>query len=211
MIYWLDTRPLLRFALAVLALLPGCFLCWYFLGDFIAAPAVLIVEPLLQNWMGDSIASISLGDTGLLILTNYGELDGRILPAAQAGNQLGFPINTRTLSYSIPFFTALHLATPMRGSWEKFSWCLLCLWGLLAIGLASTALKELMLGLGATFMSTERVPPADLIAVMYQFSTLMVPPLAPVLLWAYTARDSPAFIGLLPESIKPAQDNDCNI
>ncbi|MFK8041467.1 exosortase H-associated membrane protein [Congregibacter sp.] len=211
MIAYLEHRPLLRFTLIVFALLPACFLVWYFLGNFIAAPAVVLVEPVLIAWLGDTVASVGLQGTDLLIMSNYGEDGGRIMAAEQAGNQLGYTINTRTLSYSIPFFTALHLATPMRASWEKFAWCLLGLWILLALGLISTALKDLMLGLGAAFMESEAVPPTDIIALAYQFSTLMVPPLAPVLLWAYTAKDSPTFIGLLPEAIRPSltsEDND---
>ncbi|WOJ95757.1 exosortase H-associated membrane protein [Congregibacter brevis] len=208
MIAYLEHRPLLRFMLTVFALLPACFLVWYFLGNFVAAPAVVLVEPVLIAWLGDTVASVGLRDTDLLIMSNYGEDGGHIMAAERAGNQLGYTIDTRTLSYSIPFFTALHIATPMRASWEKFAWCLLGLWTLLAVGLISTALKDLMLGLGATFMETEAVPPTDIIALAYQFSTLMVPPLAPVLLWAYTAKASPTFIGLLPEALRPAQNSE---
>jgi len=206
MITWLEKRPLLRFTITVIALLPACFVVWYFLGNFIAAPAVVVVEPVLLAWLGDTVSSVSLRETDLLVLTRYGETGGDIMVHTQAGNQLGYPINTRTLSYSIPFYTALHIATPMRASWEKFAWCLLGLWALLAIGLVSTVLKDLMLGLGAVFMDNEAVPPTDAIALLYQFSTLMVPPLAPVLLWAYTAKDSPSFINLLPGALRPDAD-----
>lgn len=206
MIDWLQQRPLLRFTLTVVALLPPCFVVWYFLGNFIAAPAVFIVEPLLQNWLGDSVINISLRETGLVIVSSYGEAEGQIVSAAEAGNRLAFPIDTRTLSYSIPFFTALHLATPMRGSWEKFSVCLLALWSLLALGLVFTALKDLMVGLGPVFMARDWLPPGELIAVIYQLSSLMVPPLAPVILWAYVAKDSPTFRALLPESLRTARD-----
>lgn len=205
---YLANRPLLRFTLAVFALLPACFLAWYFLGNFIAAPAIMLVKPVLLGWLGDTVASVALQGTDLLVMSHYGEEGGNIMKAELAGNQLGYTINTRTLSYSIPFFAALHLATPMRASWEKFSWCLLALWLLLAAGLTSTVLKDLMLGLGTDFIDREPVPPADIIALLYQFSTLMVPPLAPVLLWAYTAKDSPAFIGLLPVALRPLRDGD---
>ncbi|MDP5070954.1 MAG: hypothetical protein NWQ45_08650 [Congregibacter sp.] len=208
MIDYLEQRPLLRFTLAVFALLPACFVVWYFLGNFIAAPAVVLAEPILLAWLGDSIASVSLQGTDMLVLTHYGEDGGRTMSASTAGNQLGYPIDTRTLSYSIPFFTALHIATPMRGSWEKFAWCLLSLWVLLALGLLSTTLKNLMLGIGGPFMEQTSVPPADMIALAYQFSTLMVPPLAPVLLWAYTAKDSPTFVALLPDALKSGSSAD---
>jgi hypothetical protein len=205
---WLEKRPLLRFMLAVFALLPACFAIWYFLGAFIAAPAVMLAEPVLTHWLSGSVASVALNDTQMLVMSSFGEADGVIQQASMAGNQLGFPVNTRTLSYSIPLFAALHFATPMRSGWDKFAWSLLLLWLLLSIGLISTTLKDMMLTLGAPFMEQETLPPADVIALLYQFSTLMVPSLAPVLLWAYGAKDSPTFISLLPAALRPAPAND---
>lgn len=200
----MTDRPLLRFAFTVLALLPACFVVWYFLGAFVAAPAVMLAKLLLLNWLPSLVASVSLEGTDMLVLSSYGETKGQLLSAAAAGNQLGFPINTRALSYSIPFFTALHFATPGRGSIDRFAWCLLALWLLLAVGLVATTTKELMLSLGPVFMSTPWTPATDAVALIYQFSTLMVPVLAPVILWAYSAKDSPAFLGLLPSSLRPA-------
>lgn len=211
MMLWLQRRPLLRFALAVFALLPACFLFWYFAGAYVAAPAVILAEPVLLSWLGDSVASVSLNGTDMLVMSQFGENSGEIQRAEIAGNQLGYTINTRTLSYSIPFFAALHFATPMRAGLDRFAICLLLLWLLLAVGLVSTALKDLMLGMGTRFLEEEPVPPADAIALLYQFSTLMVPPLAPVLLWAYTAKDSPAFLSLLPSSLRPAHTEEPGI
>jgi hypothetical protein len=168
----------------------------------------MLADPLLSVWLGDSVASVALNGTEMLVISRYGENDGELMSAAVAGNQLGFPINTRTLSYSIPFFAALHFATPMRSGWDRFAWSLLLLWLLLAIGLVSTVLKDMMLSLGALFMENGRVPPADLIALAYQFSTLMVPPLAPVILWAYSAKDSPTFLSLLPDTLRSESTGD---
>jgi len=208
MIHWLEQRPLLRFVLGVLGLLPAAFLVWYFLGSAIAAPAVMIIKPVLLGWLPQVIDSMALQGTDLMVLARFGELDGAILAAEQAGNQLGYPVNTRSLSYSIPFFTALYFATPMRGGIDRYCWCLLILWGLLALGLIGVTLKNLMLGLGSVFLEQAYVPPADAIALLYQLSTLMVPPLAPVILWAYVARDSTPFAQLLPPSLRPAQRSD---
>jgi hypothetical protein len=65
-----------------------------------------------------------------------------------------------------------------------------------------------MLGMGEVFLARDGVPPADAIALAYQFSTLMVPPLAPVLLWAWTAGDSAAFRGLFTAVKSPDQAAD---
>lgn len=204
----LAAHPLLRFALTVLALLPACFIVWYFLGAFVAAPAVVVVEPLLTIWLPELVESVALQGTDMLVTSTYGEDQGRLMSAAAAGNQLAYPINTRALSYSIPFFTALYFATPGRGGLDRFSWCLLGLWALLALGLLATVCKELMLSLGSLYLDHSLTPSADVTALLYQFSVLMVPALAPVVFWAYSARDSSAFAALLPAALRSSAEGD---
>ena len=205
---WFEHRPLLRFVLAVFALLPACFLAWYALGVVIAGPSVMLADFVLGLWLPDVIESTRLEGTQLVVLSHYGETGGRFGPAEAMGNQLGYPINTRTLSYSIPFFSALYFATPQRGGMGSYAWALLGLWLLLAAGLVATAAKDLMLGLGTLFLDQPYVPPTDAIALAYQFSVLMVPPLAPVLLWAYVAAESPAFRALFSAVRRPLQARD---
>jgi len=61
----------------------------------------------------------------------------------------------------------------------------------MAIGLASIAGKDLLLLVGEPFLSTELVPPADVIALTYQFNVLLMPTLAPVFLWLWQLQGSP--------------------
>lgn len=203
----LKSRPLLRFALTVLALLPACFVLWNFLAAYVAAPAIIVAQASLQLWVPELIESVAQQGTVMLVTSQFGESGGQILRAEVAGNQLAYPINSRTLSYSIPFFIALYFSTPGRDRLENFSWCLLALWGLLAVGLIATAAKELLVSLGPVYIEHSATPSPDITALLYQFSVLMVPALAPVLLWAYTARTSPAFRALLPEPLRsPTHD-----
>lgn len=199
----LADRPLLRFALTVLALLPMCFIAWIYLGTLLAAPAVLLVKIISTNWLTGFVTAVQLDGTVMLALSSLGEENGVIAPAQDIGNQLAIRMDTRTLSYSVPFYAALHFSTPMASSLERFARSLVILWILLFLGLLATLLKDLMLGLGEQFLSTPGVPPAEVIALGYQFSTLLVPPLAPILLWAFSARDVPAFRELLPRSLSP--------
>ncbi len=200
---WFERRPLLRFVLSVIALLPACFIAWYYVGASLAAPSALLADWILAMWPAGMTMETRLQGTDFLVLSAYGESDGRFYPAVEVGNQLAYPVNTRVLSYSMPFFTALYLATPMRAGLDRFAWCFLALWLLLAVGLVATTLKNFMLGMGEVFLARDGVPPADAIALAYQFSTLMVPPLAPVLLWAWTAGDSAAFRGLFTAAKSP--------
>lgn len=197
-----HSRPLLRFVLTVIVLLPLCFLIWWYFGTVVAAPAVWVVDIALTAWLDGVIRAVTLDGTSMTVVSMFGELNGAILPAAQAGNQLAFVMDTKTLSYAIPFYAALHFATPMQAPWERFFRAVLVLWLLLALGLMATTLKDLMLAMGKPFLLMPGIPPADVIALAYQFSTLIVPPLAPLLLWAYGVRDVPAFRALLPASVE---------
>ena len=208
LILWFERRPLLRFVLALIALLPACFVTWYFLGATLAAPSALLADAMLGLWLPGVVAETRLTGTEFMVLSRYGEVGGRFYPAEEAGNQLAYPINTRTLSYSMPFFAALYLATPVRGGIDRFAWSFLALWLLLALGLVATTLKNYLLSMGDAFIALDGVPPAAAIALAYQFSTLMVPPLAPVVLWAYAVGDSSAFRGLFTGVESPENATD---
>lgn len=204
----LGDRPQLRFWLTVLALLPACFLIWHYLATIIAIPAVLVAEPLLTVLAPGLVESAKLQGSDLLVVTTLGESGGKLMSAELAGNQIAFPVNTRVLSYSFPFFCGLYFSTRRDKSGSALIGCFCLLWVLLAIGLTSTALKDLMLGLGSNFNEAAVLLPNEAIALLYQFSTLMVPPLAPVILWAYVSRDSADFRALLPAAFNPAQDSE---
>jgi len=131
-----------------------------------------------------------------LLATHFGELDGEIVSAQVAGYRLAYPLNTRILTYSLPFYAALHFATNTTsgisgndGSFAGFGKGLLLLYPLLILGLVSVCLKNLMLGLGPIFIDSSDTS-ASLIGLLYQLSTLMVPPLAPILIWAWQSRES---------------------
>lgn len=204
----LHQRPLLLFTTKVFALLPACFLAWHYLNAFIAGPSAALAKMILNAWLPELIAEVSLRNTDLLVMSHFGEVGGRVMPAEQADNQLAFPINTRVLSYSIAFFTALHFASGLGARWGSYAWSLLALWTLIAIGLVSTAAKDLMLAMPEMFLDLKQTPPADAVALLYQFSALIVPPLAPILIWAYAARESAVMRSLFPRVASPAQSKD---
>ena len=141
----------------------------------------------------------------MVMASQFGEAGGQIVPLNEAEFQFGFHQETRLLSYSIPFFAALHFATPMQNSLERFARALLVLWVLMVLGLVAVGLKNLMVTLGNVAFDNGALPPAPLIGLLYQFSVLIVPTVAPLCLWAWEARSLPAFQALLPASIFPSQ------
>lgn len=190
-----------RFFGLVLLLMPVAFIAWFALGSLLAAPAVWISSLVLGYWFPELIASVTLQDTQMMVMATLGEIDGQFMPADEAGYQLGFPVNTRVLTYSVPFYAALHFATPMRASGERFARALLVLWFLIILGLISTTLKNIMLTFGDLLLDLPQAPPADVIALVYQFNTLIIPSLAPILLWGLCVRHTPVMQRLLPAAL----------
>ena len=197
----MKTPTLRRFFGLVALLIPACFVVWHALGSVIAAPVVWLAGEILIAWLPALVSEVTLDGTAMFVTSAVGELNGEIVSAEDAGGPLAFRLDTRILTYSIPFYAALHFATPMPGTIERFARGLLILWLLVVVGLVFTALKDLMLTLGPSFHDLGAVPPTAAIALLYQFSVLMVPPVAPVLLWAFEARTT----GLFPQLLVQAQ------
>ena len=182
---------------AAILLLPVTFLAWHALGSMLAAPSVWLCGWVLELWLPDIVANTSLQGSEMLVQLTYGETGGQLLPAAQAGNALAFKQDTRIISYAIPFFAALHFATGIDHSLERFARGLLLLWLLIAGALVWVSLKQVLLTAGdQLYTAANWVPPPAIIALGYQFFVLIIPSLAPVLLWAWHARDLPVFKAL---------------
>jgi len=145
-----------------------------------------------------------------MLATHFGEVDGSIVSAQVAGYRLAYPLDTRVLSYSLPFYAALYFATPREhgesgGFTREFGGGLLLLYPLLVLGLVFVSLKNLMLGLGPIFIQADSTM-TTVIGLMYQLSTLMIPPLAPVLIWAWQSRNNPQLQSLVTNTATVSKD-----
>ena len=174
-----------------LALMPITFGIWYAAGSLFAAPAVWLCDVLLSYLYPSLIDAAGLQGANMQLVTQFGESGGQLLTAKEAGNQIALEINTLLVSYSIAFYGALLMAANVQNSLYKFSLGLFWLWLIMAAGLASIAGKELLLLIGGPFLNTSLVPPADVIALTYQFNVLLMPTLAPVFLLFWQLRGSP--------------------
>lgn len=194
-----------RFMAQVLLLMVPLFALWYALGNLPAAPAFLLARYALEWGLPGVVDSVSLDQTRMLVVTAFGEQNGALLPAAQAGHQMAFAVDTRLVSYSIPFYAALLFASRVSQPLERFSRGLIVLWLLMALGLVCIQLKNLMLGLQDALFTQAGVPlpPPPVIALLYQLNTLIVPTLAPALVWLWGASDAGVLQGLRPQ---PASD-----
>ncbi len=182
-----KTPKLHQFVGQVFLWLTFCFLVWIPLSSLLAAPAVWITNLILTHSIPEFVKEFSLNGPQALLVTHFGELDGEIVSARLAGYHLAFPLNTQILTYSFPFYAALSYITPSGENLARFARGSLVLYVLLIAGLISICLTKLMAGLGPVFIDGYSLS-ASIIGIMSQFSTLMVPPLAPVLLWAWQSR-----------------------
>ena len=83
------------------------------------------------------------------------------------------------------------MASNLKDALFKFCIGLLLLWILMAFGLASIMGKDLLGMVGAPFLDSAGIPPADLIALTYQFKVLLMPTLTTICLWFWQLRGSP--------------------
>ena len=142
------------------------------------------------------LASAGLNGIEMVALTQFGVVEGAITTAEAARNRIELEVNTRLVSYSIAFYAALVMASNLKDALFKFCIGLFLLWLIMAFGLASIMGKDLLVMVGTPFLNTAGVPPADIIALTYQFNVLLMPTLAPVCLWFWQLRGSPLWEAL---------------
>ena len=179
-----------------LALMPITFGLWYAAGTLFAGPAVWLCDVILSGAYPGVIDDIGLQELELVATTQFGDLDGQLMRAQDAGNQIALQINTRLVSYSIAFYAALLLASNLKDGVYKFCVGLAWLWITMAFGLASIIGKDLLMMVGSPFLQSPWVPPADVLALTYQFNVLLMPTLAPVFIWFWQLRGSPLWEAL---------------
>jgi len=171
----------------ILAMIP-CFALWWFIGDWWLQPAVDTAGWLLALLLPESFHSLQLLDGSLQAATNWGEVQGRLVPARAAGYALAFESNVRVLSYSVPFFFALQAALWNWQPKKHIAISLLVMYFVIIVSMVFLCAKSVMVGLGGAFIEANRYWYAsrDFIALGFQLATLMLPVLVPVFLWVIT-------------------------
>jgi hypothetical protein len=201
-----EHRDLRQFLLFAFVLLIPCFAIWSFLSAALVTPVIGLVHLLLSDWFPDVVNVIYQQGGDMLLMTRLDQVDGQLVPAAVDTEGLGFRMNTRILTYSIPFYATLHFATEKKHYLASFFWGLLALYPFIWLGLVAMCLKELMVSFGSVFFDQPGVlvPGPDLIGICYQLSVLIVPTLLPVIIWAWQSRETALLRSLLPRPATPS-------
>ncbi|GAA6154429.1 exosortase H-associated membrane protein [Pseudoteredinibacter isoporae] len=171
----------------IVAMIP-CFALWWFMGDGWLQPASDMAGAILEWLLPDSVNSLQLTDGTLQVVSNWGEVQGRLVPARAAGYALAFESNVRVLSYSVPFYFALQTALWNWNVKKNMVISLLVLYSVVTVSMVFLCAKSVMVGLGGAFMEANRhwYASRDFIALGFQLATLMLPVLVPVFCWIVT-------------------------
>ena len=151
----------------------------------------MVAGVALEAWLPSVVAEVFTEGTELYVVTHFADVNGNIVAATQADHEIAFKLNTRLVSYGVPFYAALLWSSRVDSLVGRFSLGLFVLWSLMALGLIAMVAKDLMLVIGDPFLSLTSVPPKPAIGLAYQTSVLLMPSLAPVVLWLFQLRDTP--------------------
>ncbi len=190
-----------KFVLHVVLWLTLTFVLWYFFNDWLVAPILWLADPIVSWLAPHTFAALAQQGDMARVLTQVGEVNGQFLSAKEAGHQLAFDFNTFILTYSVPFLGALIMATPFKSHGTVLLKAFLALLPAILWCVVFVSLKQLMGGLGAYFTQVEGLQQwmLEAIALGYQLSTIIIPTIMPVIIWAVLARKQ---IGALLQSVQ---------
>jgi hypothetical protein len=195
--------PVGRFFLAVVILLPLSFGAWYYMAIVITWPLTYLVDLVMTGLFPRAIAAVEQQGYILDVVTSFAPPPTPGLPPGRVG-ELVFELNPLIYGYSLPLYTALVLATPGKESAKWGIWILgmLVLFPIQAWGVCFDILKTLLFGLGPEIGGQLGFAQwqIEAVALGYQFGSLILPAVTPVVLWiafhrSYLATLVPGFAG----------------
>lgn len=194
------------FILKVVLWLPAVFGAWYYMASLLTWP----IKSLMHLWVPDLfpevIAAVEQSGHFLHVVLES-------MPAQAAGGvpdaaptRAAFQVNPLIYGYSMPLYTALLLASPGSENQKLMRWGtgMLILLPIQAWGVFFDILSKLLFFLGPEIAAAMAFSPAEreLSALGYQFGYLILPAVAPLVIWLGLHRDFVATLvpGLAPES-----------
>jgi len=204
-------RSIERFLLRVVLWLPPLFVLWNLLAPLLLMPVAGWSHWLLTTLFPQAIVGVERQGIHVDILTRFlmaAPTDGAV-PAGATGT-LTFTLNALKYAYGWPLLLALTLAAPTpwgekgyRALLGSLILLLVPLWGVVC-----ETLKVLVFNMDPAIAEQIDTTPftRELLVLAYQLGYLILPPVAPVLLWAAFHRDFLA--ELLPQWRQKAPNPD---
>ena len=164
-----------RFVLRTLAFLPLAFAIWYFAAPLLLWPALLVVRAIAYVGFGDLVRTVEQANAVATFVTTL---------RAGAG-VVTVDVNLLLYSFGLPLFAALTLAAH-EPRWKRhLAAGYAALAPIIAFGVLADFLKNVAITSGPSiaaqtgFVDWQR----EAIAFAFQFGSLILPAVAPAVLW----------------------------
>jgi hypothetical protein len=170
------------FVLRTLAWLPAAFVVWYFAAPLLLWPAVLVLGAVGHTAFADVVRAVEQAAATVTFVTPL-----RSAGAAQSG-VITVDVNLLLYAFGMPLFAALTLAARERAWKRHLAVGYAVLVPLVAASAFADFLKNIAITAGpavasqAGFVAWQR----EAIVFAYQFGTLILPAVAPAVLWVAT-------------------------
>ncbi|WP_020560364.1 exosortase H-associated membrane protein [Thiofilum flexile] len=183
----MNTSLLSTFVLRVLLYLAPLFAVWYILAPWHLMPVVTLTNSIIQAGLADFIMWVKLQGSQVVVATHYGfNTQGVLVTPPPLQEAAGFTLNPLSFGYGLPLFAALILATPLTSKGTRLLMGELILLGLQVVSLVVCIIKSLTFEVDPLLQQTLQWSPLqlDLIALGYQVGFLLLPMIAPIIVWA---------------------------
>jgi hypothetical protein len=182
-----TTAPSLpRFVAKVFLWLVPSFALWYFAAPLLAWPLGFLARLGLWLTAGSVVSAIEMNGATLSVVTALRPESAPLGAAAVLVPE----VNTLAYSFGLPLLAALLLAA-REGRWPtKLAIAYVALLPFQAFGVVSDVLRQIAIisGPGVIMQAGFSAWQRELIVFCYQFGTLIVPAVAPAILWVLLDR-----------------------
>lgn len=173
-----------RFFLRILAWVPVVFLAWYVLVPILHWPIRWFLSGMALMGVPEFVTSVQQTLHGFEFLTNLspGQVQGQVF---RADAMVSTEVDARLYSYGTALMAALTLAAwhPRRWTYLWYGWLALLPFQMLAV--FAVGMKQILLNSGPAVLEQAGWAQWQLetIAYLYQFSTLIMPPVTALVVW----------------------------
>lgn len=183
----MQSNSLTRFIIKVFLWLPICYSLWYSLAPYTSFITSYLTELLLKTFFNDLVLGVDKIGYNLEIIVKA-TLPPQDIPKGMVA-ELPYPINPLIYNYGLPLCLALILSSPDK-LFPRMRNIVLSLIILLFIqiwGVCFEFFKSLFLQTPSHMIGNYSLSVwlLDLIAISYQIGTLVLPPVAPLVIWMF--------------------------
>ena len=180
--------PLARFVLRVAAWLPVTFAVWYLAAPVLVWPAASLAELVARDGFGDLVRSVERSGAVVSFVTSlkpaYGAVTGPVSAVVSVDS------NVLLYSFGLPMLVALILAAGEPHVVRHMLVGYLVLVPFQTWGVVADFLKTVAITAGPAVSAQAGFSPwqREVIAFSYQFGTLILPTVAPAVVWVLMHR-----------------------